>query len=385
MSVAAAVAPTVSVRAQADARIPALDGVRAMASLAVVFYHFGPHIAQDAHSPFHFLARLPRPGNEGVDLFFVLSGFLISGILVNARNSPRYFGTFYRRRAFRIFPLYYLLIVSYYAAGWILGAAKSGSTLFAHPLPEWGYWLYLQNFFMSAANDFGALWFAATWSLAVEEQFYLTLPAIVRRVTDRQLAMVAAMGVIGPLILRAAIQKFGHVSPVGAYVLLFTRMDALATGILVMLAMRYYSGWIGARSRRLGQLVASALIVWFVLPLLFPNSAAGRFAFTVFTQNAVVFGLLLLYVVAAPGGWVARFLSLSWMRTLGNMAYSTYMFHLIVLSLVFLRIRGGEPALNSSADLLPMGVALALTGLLSLASWQFFERRFIRSGHKYQY
>ena len=88
----------------ADARIPALDGIRAVASLMVVFYHFGPHIVRDSKSTFAFLSRLPRHGDEGVTLFFVLSGFLISGILTNSRHSKRYYATFYIRRALRIFP-----------------------------------------------------------------------------------------------------------------------------------------------------------------------------------------------------------------------------------------------------------------------------------------
>jgi peptidoglycan/LPS O-acetylase OafA/YrhL len=79
-----------------DGRIPALDGLRAVASLMVVFCHFGPHIVRNPESQFTFLRLLPRSGGEGVELFFVLSGFLISGILVHARRSPRYFSTFYR-------------------------------------------------------------------------------------------------------------------------------------------------------------------------------------------------------------------------------------------------------------------------------------------------
>jgi len=369
---------------RSETRIPALDGVRAIASLAVVLYHFGPHIATDSSSPFHFLATLPRPGNEGVDLFFVLSGFLISGILVNARASNRYFQTFYIRRACRIFPLYYLLLASYGVAVWVLQSRKAEfSFLFASSLPAWCYWLYMQNFFMAAANSFGAGWLAPTWSLAVEEQFYLTLPAIVRRVTDRQLAVVAGLAMIGPLVLRAIIQKFGLVSPVGAYVLLFTRVDALAAGILVMLATRHYSHWLKPRRAAIGILAGLTMLLWFVCPLSYQVST--RFQFTVYTQNALAFGLFLLYVTIAPQGWLGRFLSVSWMRMLGNMAYSTYMFHLIVLWLAFLWLRGSDPALSSSADFLPILVALVLTLLLSFASFRFFEKPLMQIGHRYSY
>src|SRR5271165_6150038 len=96
-----------------EERIPALDGLRALASLLVVFDHYGPHITREPNTNFRFLLELPRPGGEGVVLFFVLSGFLISRILVEARNSPRYFQTLYIRRALRIFPLYYLVLSGY--------------------------------------------------------------------------------------------------------------------------------------------------------------------------------------------------------------------------------------------------------------------------------
>src|SRR5690242_11422780 len=131
--------------APAQKRIPALDGVRALASLMVVAYHFGPHIIRTADSRFAFLLRFPRHGVEGVDLFFVLSGFLISGILVKERNSPRYYRTFYWRRIFRIFPLYYLTLAGYTLAVLWLGAKAAGyGRLFENPLPLWTYWLYGQ-------------------------------------------------------------------------------------------------------------------------------------------------------------------------------------------------------------------------------------------------
>src|ERR1051326_3258085 len=137
-------APRAAVAAvKADARIPALDGLRAIASLTVVFYHFFPHIARDWTSPFWALQNLPRHGDEGVNLFFVLSGFLISGILVNARDSPRYFSTFYVRRAWRIFPLYYLVLGAYVVALAVAGPGSAAlGRLLAPQLPLWTYFLY---------------------------------------------------------------------------------------------------------------------------------------------------------------------------------------------------------------------------------------------------
>ncbi len=168
---ALALAPESRSVVRPDSRIPALDGLRGVASLMVLAYHFGPHIVRDDRSRYVFLHRIPPLWFEGVPLFFVLSGFLISGILVDARSSPRYFQTFYARRLFRIFPLYYLVLLGY-GMMIALGQANTNARLFESPLPLWTYWLYLQNFAMAATNSFGAIWMAGSWSLAVEEQFY---------------------------------------------------------------------------------------------------------------------------------------------------------------------------------------------------------------------
>lgn len=169
-----------------DQRIPALDGLRGVASMMVFGYHFGPSILPETGSAFQLLRTIPPFWFQGVPLFFVLSGFLISGILVGERNSPRYFQTFYAQRAFRIFPLYYGVFFSYCAALAVLGSSTTRlGHLFENPLPLWPYMLYLQNFTMAASNTFGPNWMAGSWSLAVEEQFYFTLPAVVRVTSER--------------------------------------------------------------------------------------------------------------------------------------------------------------------------------------------------------
>jgi peptidoglycan/LPS O-acetylase OafA/YrhL len=368
-----------------NGRIPALDGLRAVASLMVVFCHFGPHLVRSSTSDFTFLHFLPRSGGEGVDLFFVLSGFLISGILVNARSSPSYFSTFYIRRALRIFPLYYLVLMTYVAAVLLLGLrTASFGRLFENPLPTWTYFLYVQNFAMAAASSFGAIWMAGSWSLAIEEQFYFTLPAIVRRVSDRTLVWVGVLGLVGPIFLRASIQKFKFAPQLSNRVLLPTAVDALAAGVLVMLLLRHRADWLADHRKQLGRIVLAALVCWFFYPAV-PNPQAIRMAFLDSTATAIVCGGVLLYILTAPHGWLGRFLSLKWMRTLGNMAYSTYLFHPILLCLAFQIIRSKDPLLNSPSDLLPIFAAGVATAALSFASWQFFESKLIRYGHRWRY
>lgn len=371
--------------AAAQKRIPALDGVRALASLMVVAYHFGPHIIRTADSRFAFLLRLPRHGVEGVDLFFVLSGFLISGNLVNARNSPRFFSTFYKRRAFRIFPLYYLTLTGYTIALLWLGEKAAGyGRLFEHPLPLWTYWLYLQNFAMAFAGGWGAIWMAGSWSLAIEEQFYLTLPVIVRKVSDRALMWVAGAGLIIPIFLRVIEQRTRFLPGIANAVLLPVRVDSLSAGIIIMLLLRNYQDVLRKNVRlfrRAGLLVG---FVWFIFPAL-PPGISVRMGFLNDTISAVAFGLLILNIQLRPQNLVLRLLSTRPLRLLGNMAYSTYLFHPVILCVVFRSLRGVDPQLNTSCDLPPLALALGLTLLLSWFSWTRFEKPLLARGHRFEY
>jgi peptidoglycan/LPS O-acetylase OafA/YrhL len=367
---------------KADSRIPALDGLRGMASLMVLVFHFGPQIALQPDNRFWFLHQIPNFWYRGVDLFFVLSGFLISGILVNARHSPQYFRTFYARRVFRIFPLYYAVLLAY-AIGLLLHPDPHGE-LFRDQLPLWSYVFYLQNFFMAARNGFGAIWMAGSWSLAVEEQFYLTLPAIIRWVKDRGLLLFAVGGLAGAPVLRALIQRFRLLPGNANYVLLPTSVDDLAIGVLVMLLLRHRKEWLFEHRRGVALTAVGLFAAWSIYPYV-PNPQAIRLAFMERTGNAVVFGSVLLSVLLFPAAAISRFLSTRPMRTLGDMAYSTYLFHPIVLGLVFLVLRHGDPSLVQFSDLIPLSIALTLTLVLSWLSWTQFEKRMLRIGHRYRY
>ena len=367
----------------ADSRIPALDGLRGIASLMVLALHFGPRIVPEADSSFLFLRRIPPFWLEGVDLFFVLSGFLISGILVDVRKSPRYFTTFYARRIFRIFPLYYVVLLGYGLAI-ILGHADSTTWLFESPLPYWSYVLYVQNFAMASANSFGPWWMAASWSLAIEEQFYLTLPAIIRRVNDRGLFRLAILGLAAAPILRALIQRFKFLPGLANYVLLPTRVDALAVGVLVMLLWRHRGPWLRIHRNRIAWGTFGAVLAWTLYPYL-PNPHAIRLAFVNYTINGLVFGAILLSLLIFPMSAAGRLLSTRFMRNLGNMAYSTYLFHPILLCVVFRVLRSKDPVLTDLADLVPVAVAAMITFGLAWISWSQFESRLLRIGHKFHY
>jgi peptidoglycan/LPS O-acetylase OafA/YrhL len=320
-----------------------------------------------------------------VDLFFVLSGFLISGILVTVKDSPRYFRTFYARRAFRIFPLYYAILVGYVIALMVLQSqASSLGRLFEHPLPVWSYVFYVQNLAMAEAGTWGPIWLAASWSLAVEEQFYTSLPLLIKNIGERTLFRLALVAILAAPLLRALNQKFKFAPALSNLILLPTHMDALAIGIVVMLLMRHRHHVLRSHTRTIVTASIVLCLAWTAYPYV-PNQEAIRLAFINTTMNSAVFGSVLLCLLMLPGSAPARFLSTGLMRSIGNLAYSTYLFNPIVLCVVFRLMRNGDPALRTSADLGAIAVALVVTLGASWLSWSQFESRLVRIGRRFRY
>ena len=177
--------PSAGEALRVNKRVPELDGVRGVAILLVLVWHYiaSQAVVTDGTLASQALRALAITWS-GVDLFFVLSGFLIVGILLDAKGGDAYFSTFYMRRACRIVPLY-LLMVSIFAVvtTWQL---HTSDFLFKEELPLWSYFTFTQNFFMHG-RGFGPHWLGVTWSLAIEEQFYLVVPLLVHWLDRKKL------------------------------------------------------------------------------------------------------------------------------------------------------------------------------------------------------
>lgn len=215
-------------------RVPQLDGIRGAAILLVIIWHFivvplkqGPHDSAISR----IIAQVGVLTWSGVDLFFVLSGFLIGGILIDARESPNYFRTFYVRRAFRILPIYLLVVVSYLLV-WSIAA---GHQIFLRetlgvPMPWWIYFTFTQNFWL-AHHAWDSVYLTLSWSLAVEEQFYLLLPAVIRIVPRQSLLPVAVILALSSAFSRCFLYlHYGATWGTAAYTLICSRADALMLG-----------------------------------------------------------------------------------------------------------------------------------------------------------
>ena len=200
--------------------IPALDGIRGIAIIWVVLHNATAMPFAPASRGWHVLPLLAQPGWIGVQLFFALSGFLITAGLLDSRGSPHFFRDFYAKRALRIVPLYYtVLFVLLVLLPWLARPPAPFSSAHQAPL-----WFFAANWVESLPYGF-----AHFWSLAVEEQFYLLWPLVVVGLAPRGLLRACLWIAAGALLLRGALAAYG-VASWTLYVNTACRMDALALG-----------------------------------------------------------------------------------------------------------------------------------------------------------
>jgi len=364
-------------------RLPALDGIRGIAIAFVVVFHaflwsgFRPAVPVD-----RIVAALSKPGWSGVDLFFVLSGFLITGILYDAKGRDGYFRKFYTRRFLRIFPLYYgFLGVFFIVLPWLRPLGRHHSSLSNDQI--W-YWTYLANLSFALKGLPPVRSLVHFWSLAVEEHFYLVWPWLVFTL-DRRALKVACLGIaVGSLGARAAIWAAAPHPTLPAYMLTPARMDALAVGALVALIAREPGGLAGLAKWAPPAAASSAALLGMVCfwrhDLLPTDAVVQTLGFTLL---AIFFGSVLAIAVTSPPETLAgRFFAHPGLRFLGRYSYGLYVFHLPIMWYMrdVLNARS-VPALAGS-QLAGQVLFTAATGSLTLAvamvSWHFYEARFLK-------
>lgn len=298
-------------------RLPELDGLRAIAILLVLITHFWAYPAGTPR-----LNLLAGAGWTGVDLFFVLSGYLITGILWDSRRSAHYFRNFYARRVLRIFPLYYALLIAVFV---LLPLHGSTPALAAAWSDRWWYFTYLANVAL-VLHGWQLFALDITWSLAIEEQFYLCWPLVIRRcrwVTIRRLLIAV---IVGAPVLRTAALALG-VSWRSTHMLTPFRLDTLALGALIALTEREEK----ITFERLRQLapwgagITGGVILGLILGGLFARASllVGSVGYTLL---ALCFGSLLLLAIRPPI-LVGPVLRLTGLRRVGTVSYGIYILH----------------------------------------------------------
>jgi peptidoglycan/LPS O-acetylase OafA/YrhL len=375
---------------QSEGRIPELDGLRGIAiSLVLVFHSLTTAIAERWPNPLAFVKHATQLGWTGVDLFFVLSGFLIGGILLNARASANYFQVFYFRRVCRIFPAYFVfLLLMFFCYHYFLPAhAAVVSEAFLPVMPWYSYITFTQNIWMAICGTLGGPVIAITWSLAVEEQFYLTLPAIIRWISSRVLPGILIAGIVAAPLLRLLLLLKLKSSAAGAvYTLLPCRMDALLIGVLVVLLLRrkLFREFVVARSRWIWGFLAVLTIGMVYFNYLGETNAFPTATFG-FTWIAIFYATIVVLALTQSTSLLARFLRNRWLGRLGVIAYGLYLIHSVVFIIVMTLLRGHTNVHWAFADVAASLFSIALSIGIAQVSWLVFEKRFVRWGRTLNY
>lgn len=361
-----------------EPRHAALDGVRGLAVVMVIVWHYLTcQLANDAGWWAPMARRLFSTTASGVDLFFALSGFLIAGILLDQKGKAGYFKVFYLRRTCRIFPLYFLLFGLFLLlSGTSLSQGSGGEWLFAGAMPHWSYATFTQNIFMGIRETFGANWLGVTWSLAVEEQFYLILPLAVALLPRKPLTVaIVTLFLLMPL-LRWVSPGFHN------YACLPWRGDSLLAGVMVALLMRSDETRI-AFLENPGRLHLSVSILFCgQLLLLASPGYAGIFGETL---EALFFASLILMLRLGTCLPLQRIFENRILTWLGTLSYGMYMFHQPLSGLAHGFLRGQAPRIAGIAD---AGVTISAAGVTLLLAWlsfRFFETPFLRFAHRFSY
>lgn len=294
-----------------EKRIPALDGLRAIAILGVLLTHIW------ATPGFRILGKLVHAGWAGVDLFFVLSGFLITGVLLHSREEDsRYYLNFYGRRALRIWPVFYLVM-------FVVFVLWPSSALLKEPREHWPYYVLFASNVAIAMSGKWVLLTDITWSLAIEEQFYFFWPTVVKHA--QRLAWICVGIIVGAPLLRAV--AHGHLSSTAIHVLTPFRIDEFAEGGLICVVMRKQL-LTAEQLRRIG-----IALVGIAGPMFLVNSALTddtSWYFDVINYSvigAACSGLLLLAIYSRR---VEAILTRPVLLHIGMVSYGMYLYHWIV-------------------------------------------------------
>jgi peptidoglycan/LPS O-acetylase OafA/YrhL len=356
------------------ANMPELDAIRGLAILGVLIYH-GLYWSHDfpLYTPWQraFL-KLASPGQYGVNLFFVLSGFLITGILVDSRQRPDYYRRFYFRRALRILPAYYATLLILVIFG----------------LTSRGFLLMSLLFSSNLSLLFGiTMSYTVLWSLAVEEHFYLLWPAVVKRVATKHLLLIAGFLLVLSPFLRYLCQQmaFGALMPrAGCSYYTWNSADAPALGALIALFVRKWNGD-RERLRRLclGLILMGALLAVAGLPFgirtrMSPVGAALQWV----PWNLWSGGLLGIFLLVGTGThrkWVTPRVLIFF----GQISYGLYLYHLFFFFLYhWVAKQTGFEARFSLSMWVRTWSLMVCMGLgsiaLALLSRTYFEEAFLR-------
>ena len=303
--------------------IDALDGARGFAVLLVMMFHFAVNSLGHPDTQLDkIIYAMAATGWLGVDLFFVLSGFLITGILLETKASPNYFRNFFARRSLRIFPLYFAFLATMV---WILPNLSNASAVnFTINAEAPWCWSYLYNFKTAILGWSDTSIFTHLWSLAVEEQFYLIWPFVIWKLKPRTLTRLCSFLIFMSLAARIGFWRSGY--PVASYTLMPARIDALAIGSLIALTP---PGNL-FRKNQVAWLIFATSLFFLISTFIYSHGLYKENFGTVtlgISAAGIFFGSCIILSIDSRGSFLNRFFSLKLLRTTGKYSYSLYLFN----------------------------------------------------------
>jgi peptidoglycan/LPS O-acetylase OafA/YrhL len=363
--------------------LPSLEGIRGYAFLPVFFAHYFP-VSRFPYnsSPWLFpMSLVMDTAWLAVPIFFALSGYLIGGILYDTRDRAGYFRVFYGRRILRVFPIYYitLLVVAYID--------------FIHGVPlnhnYWSHFLYIQNLlpgYTGHLNEAPFVQIIHFWSLAVEEQFYLTWPLVVWLCRDRRTLLKVTALLISLCCIVRFLAPWMHFSVVRCYFVTPTRVDAILLGVVLAL-VRHET--IYKRLEPFAKFIALAGISSMIVMAIWTGHATPqtnlRLALQIPCVNLTAAAIIV--AVMERGSLLCRMCSVRWACWLGSLSYGLYIFHFTYVDWF---LKSFEPRLAAymprpCAFIASAAVAFCLTLALAVLSYRFVEQPAINLKRRLKY
>ncbi|WP_435134150.1 acyltransferase family protein [Formosa sp. A9] len=343
-----------------------LDGIRAIAALMVMFFHFFIGI-ESKGGLLGFLTKVSVFGQTGVTLFFVLSGFLITRILIATKNTEGFFKNFYLRRTLRIFPLYYLfLFISYYIA----------PIFFGTKIPELHqqlyYYTYLQNF--ASTFNWDAIGPSHFWSLAVEEHFYLFWPFVVYLFSNKNLIKIISGIIIVALVLRWYMLSEGY----QVFYFTFTRFDSLAIGALLAI-IEIECGFKKRTAKKFSVLLLSLIVPTIMMWTIFTGTGDIYIqTFKFLLLSGIYFSLIGMLLCLKEEHFVNKILRTKFFLFTGKISYGLYVYHPLAYKFC-------EHYFEIENVFLRFIVGITCSFLLSIISFYLFESSFLKLKKYFDY
>lgn len=362
-----------------DERFDELDGMRGIATILVISYHIfkrGDYFT--TNEALHFITSLTLYGWYALDTFYVLSGFLITAILLRTKGDPHYYKNFYVRRSLRVFPLYYFVLALMLFSMPILDPDYVAEIPRALPF----YLFYMQNLFHFLSNFQGTVFLSVTWSLAIEEQFYLLFPFLVYYTRKETLVKICG-GIIILSILSRILAAFfwTNVAQMTNFFFYntFTRFEEIAFGVLIAVAFTYPE-W----KSKLARISLPVFLISYPALLIFevvtstdiPHPAYSNVPLTVVGYTlASIFAAALIVTLTTRSetSLIRRIFRSKFFVFWGNRSYSIYLFHMPV-GLLLLDYLWRSELRGWYVYILYIGLTFGITILISMLTWRFLEK-----------